>query len=92
MTTISVPPKEKQDMYTQHNPYTTTPTAKSYKTRKFVRSNMTTMSLVDTVSYVKDKGDGSPGDYVVDHHRQPEEKLCKIKKRTEKEHKKQNVN
>ena len=55
--------------------------AKVYKTRKFIRSNMTTRSLVDTVSYVKDKRDGSIGDYVVVYHNQHVDKAYKIKKK-----------
>jgi hypothetical protein len=53
-----------------------------YKTRKFIRSNITTRSLVDTVSYVKDKKDGSVGDYVVVHHSHHADKAYKIQKKT----------
>ena len=41
---------------------------RQYTTRKYIRSSMTTRSLVDTVTYVKDKKDGSVGDYLVVHH------------------------
>ena len=42
---------------------------------------MTTRSLVDTVSYVRDKKDGSSGDYVIVHHSQHADKAHKLKKK-----------
>ena len=62
--------KEKEDVSIRDKDFNVNSTFKPrvYKTRKFIRSNMTTRSLVDTVSYVKDRKDGSLGNYVVVHH------------------------
>ena len=42
---------------------------------------MTTRSLVDTVSYVKDKRDGNSGDYVIVHQSQHADKAYQIEKK-----------
>ena len=73
---------EKKDTTTQAKDiYMATSKAKVYKKKKFICSNMSTRSQVDSVSYVKDKSDGGAGDYVVVHHSQHANKAHKLKKK-----------